>query len=373
MAELTGTAAEPKQSVPGTGRDARAQVAMLFIDQTIISIASPTIQQELGLSRRRCAVGGQRLPVGTVGLLRARGRLSDILGHKRMVLIGVTVFAVSSALCGLTPANSMAEAWIIVFPRGARSRWCAALPAAIALIVDVFPVSEQGRRWRCSSASPAHSRPSARSPAATSPNGPGARSSANIPVALLAIVLTLMIKAGPASAESIDWRGAALVASGMALAVLDSSSPATGVGRAPTWGCITAGVVLLVIFVLVELDRRPTDQGADILGRAFAVDNLSLFFVSAASSPSSSSSVCTRRSPSGTTRANPGCSSCGSSWGSSSPPRSAAASRHPRVKITLIVGCAVAAVGFVLWARATPKLDAARSPRTSSRPAQASG
>ena len=43
------------------------------------------------------------------------GRLADVLGHRRMVLIGIVGFAGSSALCGATPKGSLAEAWIIMF------------------------------------------------------------------------------------------------------------------------------------------------------------------------------------------------------------------------------------------------------------------
>jgi MFS family permease len=48
-------------------------------------------------------------------LLAFGGRLADIAGHRRMVVIGVIVFAVASALCGATPTGSAAEAWIITF------------------------------------------------------------------------------------------------------------------------------------------------------------------------------------------------------------------------------------------------------------------
>ena len=55
-------------------------VAMTFIDQTIVSIAVPNIQRELGLTLDRRAVGGQRLPDRAGGALRP-GR--PTLGHLR--------------------------------------------------------------------------------------------------------------------------------------------------------------------------------------------------------------------------------------------------------------------------------------------------
>ena len=68
-------------------------VAMTFIDQTIVSIAVPNIQGQLGLS----SSGVQGVINGYLLALAATfargGRISDILGHRRMVLIGILVFA----------------------------------------------------------------------------------------------------------------------------------------------------------------------------------------------------------------------------------------------------------------------------------------
>lgn len=73
-------------------------VSMMFIDQTIVSIAIPTIQTELGLSDAgvQWVINGYllRCPRSSPSVADP----SDILGHKKMVLLGVTIFAVSSAL-----------------------------------------------------------------------------------------------------------------------------------------------------------------------------------------------------------------------------------------------------------------------------------
>jgi MFS family permease len=78
---------------------------MTFIDQTIVSIAVPQIQRELGLSSTgvQWAVNSYLL---SLAALFAFGRLADTMGHKRMVILGVLLFAESSALCGLTPKGS---------------------------------------------------------------------------------------------------------------------------------------------------------------------------------------------------------------------------------------------------------------------------
>ena len=90
-------------------------VAMTFIDQTIVAIAVPELQKDLSLS----ATGVQWIINGYLLALSALfafgGRLADIAGHRRMVLIGVVIFATASALCGATPTGSAAEAWLITF------------------------------------------------------------------------------------------------------------------------------------------------------------------------------------------------------------------------------------------------------------------
>jgi len=83
-------------------------VAMTFIDQTIVAIAIPSLQSDLSLS----ATGSQWIINGYLLSLSALfafgGRLGDVLGRRRMVVIGVTGFALTSALCGLTPTSGIA-------------------------------------------------------------------------------------------------------------------------------------------------------------------------------------------------------------------------------------------------------------------------
>src|SRR6202167_2171888 len=72
-------------------------VAMTFIDQTIVAIAIPNIQKQLSLS----ATGSQWVINGYLLSLSALfafgGKLGDVLGRRKMVMIGVAGFAVASA------------------------------------------------------------------------------------------------------------------------------------------------------------------------------------------------------------------------------------------------------------------------------------
>src|SRR5471030_1622320 len=90
-------------------------VAMTFIDQTIVSIAAPEVQKELHLSATGVQWAVNAYLLSLAALFAFGGRLADTVGHKRMVVLSVIVFAAASAFCGLTPKGSLAEAWIVTF------------------------------------------------------------------------------------------------------------------------------------------------------------------------------------------------------------------------------------------------------------------
>ena len=73
------------------------------------------------------------------------GRLADVLGSKTMVLVGIVGFATTSLLCGLTPNGRLAEAWIIMFRALQGLSAALMIPAALAVVVAAFPIGERGR------------------------------------------------------------------------------------------------------------------------------------------------------------------------------------------------------------------------------------
>src|SRR5271155_4897782 len=90
-------------------------VSMTFIDQTIVSIAVPEIQKELHLSSTGVQWAVNAYLLSLAALFAFGGRLADTVGHTKMVVLGVIIFAGASALCGLTPTGNAAEAWIVTF------------------------------------------------------------------------------------------------------------------------------------------------------------------------------------------------------------------------------------------------------------------
>ena len=62
-----------------------------------------------------------------------------------MVTLGVIVFAASSAMCGLTPKGSLAEAWIVTFRVVQGAGGAIMFPAALAIVVQTFELRERGK------------------------------------------------------------------------------------------------------------------------------------------------------------------------------------------------------------------------------------
>ena len=257
-------------------------VAMTFIDQTIVAIATPGIAQELSLSR-----AGSQWVINAYLLALAAGfalggRLADVVGAKTMVLVGIIGFASTSTLCGLTPKGAGAEAWLVTFRAIQGLSAAIMVPAALAVVVASFPIGERGRALAIFFGVSGGL-------TAIGPIAGGYLTKwtwraifwINVPVAIVAVVLTFA--AGIANAgrrERIDWIGAALVAAGMGLSVFGlQQASGWGWDSARTWSCIIGGLVLLAVFLLVELRTRvPLIKVRIFADRAFSVDNAVLFF-----------------------------------------------------------------------------------------------
>ncbi len=257
-------------------------VAMTFIDQTIVAIATPGIAEELSLTR-----SGSQWVVNAYLLTLAAGfalggRLADVIGAKRMVLIGIIGFAATSTLCGLTPKGSAAEAWIVTFRALQGLTAAFMIPAALAVVVASFPIGERGRALAIFFGVSGGL-------TALGPIAGGFLTQwtwraifwINVPVAVAAVVLTFAAGIHQTGRrERIDWFGAGLVAAGMALSVYGlQQASGWGWDSVKTWACIIGGLLLLAVFVLVELRTRvPLIRVRIFASRAFSVDNAVLFF-----------------------------------------------------------------------------------------------
>jgi len=256
-------------------------VAMTFIDMTIVAIAAPELQHDLELSSTglQWVINGYLLALSA--LFALGGRLADVMGHRTMVVIGVVVFAVSSALCGATPEGQFAEAWIVTFRVLEGAGAALMFPAALAIILAAFPLRKRGQAMGIFFGI-------AGGLTAVGPIAGGYLSEwtwraifwVNIPVAITALVLIYISKPAQSKAPApIDYRGAMLITGGMALAVLGLQQASTWGWDSPaTWGSIVAGLAFLGAFVRFERRVESPLINLDIFrDRGFSAENAVLF------------------------------------------------------------------------------------------------
>ena len=337
-------------------------VAMMFIDQTIVALAVPDLQKDLSLSPTgaQWIVNGYLLSLAALFLLG--GKLSDVLGHRRMVTVGVIGFATCSALCGATPTGAIGETWIIAF-RVAQGAFAAVLfPAALAIVVGAFPRAERGRALATFFGITGGL-------TAVGPLAGGYLTEwtwrsifwINVPVAIVALIL--IVKAKPAQARragTIDYRGAVLASAAMGLVVLGLQQAGVwGWTDARTVGCIVAGVLLLGAFVAYELRQSdPLVHVRILAGRAFAVDGIVLLLMSAVFVPFFFFASVYAQASLGYTATQAGTLLLAffggyvvaSQWGGRIVDKRGA-------RPAIVLGCAVAAVGFYLWGTRVTGLD----------------
>lgn len=107
---------------------------MIVLDGTIVTIALPAIRTELGIAAKDVAwiVNSYALAVG--GLLLLGGRLGDLLGRRRVFLVGVGIFAAASLFGGLAQSGLALILARVLQGAGA----AVAAPAALALLTTTF-------------------------------------------------------------------------------------------------------------------------------------------------------------------------------------------------------------------------------------------
>jgi MFS family permease len=279
-----------------------------------------------------------------------------------MVLIGIVVFAGASALCGATQDGSVAEPWMIFFRVVQGVGAALMFPAALAIVVGAYPVNERGKALAAFFGITGGL-------TAIGPLAGGYLSEwtwraifwVNVPVALIAIFLTLRAKPDDTRRPSpLDLRGAILIAAGMGLAVLGLQQSSTwGWGDRATWGSIVAGLALLAAFVRVELaTEQPLIQMRIFADRAFSADCGVLFFLSMAFLPVflfASEYVQLSLGEDASTAGLYmltffGGFGVASQWGGRILDQRGA-------RPTVLAGCLIAAAGYALWARAVPDLE----------------
>ncbi len=260
--------------------------AIVFLDSTVVNVALQRIGQELPSSLFGVLEGQSYVYNGYLltlsALLILAGALADLRGRRRMFLIGLVGFGVTSVLCGLAPSL---EALILVrVLQGAAGALL--VPGSLAILTAEFEGEDLGRAfglWAGASA-------------ATTILGPliggvlvqtvswRAVFLINVPLILVAIWATIRFvpeTRNPGAARSLDWGGAAVAA----LAVGGLSFGAI-YGQEHQWAdavgpaAIGVGAIAAVVFVvMMARGRDPLVPLGLFRSRNFAVTNATTFLI----------------------------------------------------------------------------------------------
>ena len=126
-------------------------LAMIMLDQTVVTVALPSMGRELPLS----AAGEQWVVnayvLAMAALVALGGKLGDKFGGVTTFRAGVAIFFVASMLCGVAPRGSLGESWIIAARVLQGAGAALMVPVSAAIVIGAFPLSERGRAMaRCS-------------------------------------------------------------------------------------------------------------------------------------------------------------------------------------------------------------------------------
>jgi EmrB/QacA subfamily drug resistance transporter len=268
---------------------------MIVLDSTIVNVALPSIKGDLGFTETSLAwvVNAYLLTFG--GFLLLGGKLGDLFGHRRLFLIGLTLFTLASAACGL--ANSQG---LLVVARAVQGLGGAVVSAvAFSLIMIMFTETAE--------------RAKAMGVFGFVLSGGGTIGVllggiltdtldwhwiflVNLPIGVLVITLTVLLLPGgpgPAASERLDVAGAVTVTASLMFAVYAIvNGNKTGWTSGQTLGLLGGAMVLLASFLVIEarvssplmplsLFRLRNVATANIVGVLWAAAMFAWFFLSA--------------------------------------------------------------------------------------------
>jgi EmrB/QacA subfamily drug resistance transporter len=259
---------------------------MLLVDITIVNVALPSMAADLHASFSDLQWTIDAYALSLAALMLVAGSLGDLLGHKRIFGLGLTVFTVSSLLCGVAP-----DALFLITSRAAQGVGGAAMFASsLALLANEFKGRERGTALGIWGATAGAS-------VAVGPLIGGALTSGiswrwvffvNVPIGALTLALLVKVRETRRRHVRPDWAGAITFAAGLFAVVfaLIRGNP-DGWTSATVLSSFVAGGVLLAAFIVIELARRepmlelglfrtPTFLGASISAVALGASLYSL-------------------------------------------------------------------------------------------------
>jgi EmrB/QacA subfamily drug resistance transporter len=227
---------------------------MIMLDNTVVNVALPSIQKDLGasISGLEWTINGYTLSFAV--LLATGGRLGDIFGRRLVFLIGVVVFALSSATAGFAPDETSLVLSRVVQGVGAALM----MPGTLSIITDAFPAHERGKAmgtWAGVSALALAVGP-VLGGFLTEHVSWRAIFYVNIPVAVGAVLATLFAvreSRDTSVGREVDYAGVAVLTVGLTALVLALvEGNAWGWGSTEVVGLLVAAALALPAFVFVE-------------------------------------------------------------------------------------------------------------------------
>ncbi|MFE3542160.1 MFS transporter [Nocardia sp. NPDC059177] len=258
---------------------------MVIMDTSIIGIALPRMQVDLGFSPESLTWVFNAYVIAFGGLLLLGGRLSDLLGARRVFGAGWVVLAVGSLIAGAAGSAGVELAGRAIQGAGA----ALIAPSALTLLMMLF------------GGSPGELTKALAVYGAAAPAGGTAGVFLggviteylswpwvfyiNIPIAVLALIaVPLVMPAAPARKGSIDIAGSITVTAGLAAAVYAIvQAPETGWASGQTWGVLALSAALLAGFVVIQSRRAEPLMRLSILRAPnLAAANFAQFALAAA-------------------------------------------------------------------------------------------
>ena len=226
---------------------------VLQLDFSIVNVALNTIQRELSMApaELQWIVTGYALTFGS--LLLAGGRLADLLGRRRLLVIGLVLFAVASLACGLARWPAM----LIVARMVQGAAAALASPAALSLLTTASPEGQARNRalalWQASTAGGATTGIIAGG-LLTQYLGWRAVFLVNPPLIALLLAFVPRLPAGTATGGGkVGIRGAALVTGAIAALIYGlTEGQQHGFGSPASVAALVAAVVLALAFIYSE-------------------------------------------------------------------------------------------------------------------------
>ena len=256
--------------------------SLSFVEGSVLGVALPAIRASYGAGGQQVqwVVNAYLLPLSALLLLG--GALGDHFGRRRLLVIGTSIFALTSLICALAPSLP-----ILLAARAAQGTGAALLlPNSLALLNAAFQGEKRGRAvgiWAASGAAMAAIAPLIGGWLVGTVGWP-AIFYINLPLALGAILLALRFveESREPGAGRTDYAGALLATGGLggltyALTLWSATRHFTNEALI----ALAAGVVLLAAFLFVEYRRGPRAMMPLTLfeGRCFSGLNLLTFLL----------------------------------------------------------------------------------------------